>query len=65
MLKMDLMGTRMLLPRHMLPGDTCFPMVLVLQIVSGVGATISEGEGLDEGERIGVGEGDVENEFRF
>jgi len=40
-------------------------MVLVLQIVSGVGATISEGEGLDEGERIGVGEGDVENEFRF
>ena len=55
----------MVLPRHMLPSDTCSPMVLAPRIVSGVGATISEGEGVDEGERISVGEGEAENEFWF
>jgi len=43
----------------MLPNGTCSPNS------SGVGATICEGEGVDEGERIRVGEGNAENEFWF
>jgi hypothetical protein len=52
-------------PGHLLPSDTCSPTILALRIVEGVGASLSEGEGVVEDEDVGVGEGKTENEFRF
>ncbi len=57
------MVTRLMLPGHLLPSDTCSPMTFALRIVEGVGASLSEGEGVDED--VGVGEDETESEFWF
>jgi hypothetical protein len=59
------MVTRVLLPGHLLPSDTCSPTTLALRIVEGVGASLSEGENVDEDDDVGVGDGESESEFRF
>jgi hypothetical protein len=55
----------MLLPGHLRPSDTCSPTILAPRIVEGVGASLTEGEGVNEGEDVGVGEGETKSEFRF
>ncbi len=57
------MVTRMMLPRHLLPGDSWSPTTLAPQIVEGVRASSSEGEGVDEDVYVGVGEGKTEIEI--
>jgi hypothetical protein len=59
------MVTRLLLPGHLLPSDTCSPMTVALRIVESVGANLSEGEDAHEDDDVGVGEGETESEFRF
>jgi hypothetical protein len=54
-----------LLPRHLLPNDTCSPTTLALRIVEDVGASLSEGEDVDEDDDVGVSEGETESEFQF
>jgi hypothetical protein len=53
----------MMLPRHLLPGDSWSPTTLAPQIVEGVRASSSEGEGVDEDVYVGVGEGKTEIEI--
>jgi hypothetical protein len=54
-----------MLPGDLLPSDTCSPTAVALQIVEGVGASLIEGEGVYEGEDVGVGEDETESAFGF
>ncbi len=46
-----------MLPRHLLPNDSCSPKTVAPRIDAGVGASLSEGEGADVDGDVGVGEG--------
>jgi hypothetical protein len=55
----------MLLPRYLLPSDTCFPTTLAPRIVEGVGVSVREDEGVDEGEGEGESGEETYGEFWF
>ena len=55
----------MVLPGHLLPSDIRSPTTFAPRIVDGVGASLSEGEGVYVDGDVGVGEGKTESEFRF
>jgi hypothetical protein len=48
-----------MLPGHLLPSDSCSPTTLAHRIDAGVGASLSEDEGADVDEDVGVGEGET------